>query len=152
MRRSAVALCALLLLAGWTKAAWAQLTALSVSGSPATFTISTATAGSQPAALSDNATTYFVKVKAAAGTKKITAQIDSPMPVGTTLTIQLVAPPGATSLGAVSLDATTRDVVVNIAKENGASFGITYAFTATVAAGVVPVQSRTVTLTLVNFP
>lgn len=146
-------LCVLfLLLAGWTKAAQAQPTALSVSGSPAAFTVTTAIAGLQPAGLSNNATTYFVKVKNSAGVKKITASLNSPMPVGTTLTLQMVAPSGATSLGAVGLDATARDVVVNISKQNGVTLGITYAFTATVAAGVLPVQNRTVTLSLVNFP
>ena len=142
----------LLLLAGWTKAAQGQFTLLSVSGSPAAFTVTTATAGLQPAALSNSATTYFVKAKNPAGPQKITAQLDSPMPTGTTLTISLVAPSGATSLGAVSLDATARDVVVNIDKENGSSYSITYTFTATVAAGVVPSQSRTVTLTMSSYP
>ena len=145
-------LCTVLLLSGWSQAARAQFTVLSVSGSPASFTISTAMAGLQPAGFPNAATTYFVKAKNPAGPQRITARLDSPMPAGTTLTISLVASPGATSLGAVSLDATARDVVVNIDKENGASYGITYTFTATVAAGVVPSQSRTVTLTMSSYP
>ena len=152
MRRSTVALCVLLLVIGWTKAAQAQATVLTVSGSPGAFTVSTAVAGSQPLGLSNSSTTYFVRVRNSEGVKKIIAQLNSPMPVGTSLTLAMAAPPGASSLGAVSLDATGRDIVVNIEKENGVTLGVTYAFTATVAAGVVPVQSRTVTLTLVNFP
>ena len=75
------------------------------------------------------------------------------MPAGTILTATLAAPSGATSLGAVSLDTTPRDVVVNIAGINpGTSQGITYGFSATVAAGVIASQTRTVTLTLANFP
>lgn len=155
VKRCIVALCTFaVLLAGSAKGAQAQLllTALTVSGSPAPFTITTAVAGSQPAALTNSVTTYFVKAKNLIGAQKITAQLDAPMPLGTTLTVQLVAPPGATSLGAVSLDATVRDVVINIAKENGANYGITYVFSATVAAGVVPTQTRTVTFTETTYP
>lgn len=141
-----------ILLVGCAEAAGAQNTALSVSGPPAPFVITTAVAGSEPAAITNSITTYFVKAKTAAGPQKITAALDSPMPPGTTLTIQLVPSAGATSLGAVSLDMTNRAVVINIAKENGSTLGITYVFSATVAAGVVPSQSRTVTLTLSTYP
>ena len=141
-----------LLLSGWAKAAQAQATALSVSGSPAPFTITTAVAGSEPAALTNSVTTYFVKAKNIGGPQKISARLDAPMPLGTTLTVQMVASPGATSLGAVSLDATVRDIVINIDKENGTSYGITYVFSATVAAGVVPMQTRTVTFTESAYP
>lgn len=141
-----------LLLSGWAKAAQAQATALSVSGSPAQFTITTAVAGSQPAALTNSVTTYYVKAKNAAGPQKITAQLDAPMPLGTTLTLQMVAPAGATSMGAVSLDATARNIVINIAANNGTTQGITYVFTATVAAGVIPTLTRTVTLTESVYP
>jgi hypothetical protein len=50
------------------------------------------------------------------------------------------------------LDMTSRDIVVNIAKENGSTLPITYVFSATVAAGVIPLQTRTVTLTLSAYP
>jgi hypothetical protein len=151
-RRFTVTLCAfVLLLAGRTTVAHAQFTILTVSGSPAAFTVSAAVAGSQPTALS-SALTYFIKSKHPAGAQKISAQLDSPMPAGTTLTLQMVPPSGATSLGAVSLDATVRDIIVNIDKENGSTYGMTYTFSATVAAGVVPSQSRTVTLTMSSYP
>ena len=74
------------------------------------------------------------------------------MPPGTTLTIQLVPSFGATSLGAVSLDMTSRNVVVGIAKDNGSTLGITYVFSATIAAGVVTSQTRNVILTMSNYP
>lgn len=152
VKRRIVTLCTfVLLLSGWAKAAHAQ-TALGVSGSPAPFTITTAVAGTEPAALTNGVTTYFVKAKNAAGPQKITAQLDAPMPPGTTLTVQMVAPAGATSLGAVSLDATVRNIVINIAGVNGSTQGITYVFSATVAAGVVPTQTRTVTFTESAYP
>ena len=142
---------ALLLIASAAQAG-AQQTALSTTGSPGTFTISTATAGSQPLTLTNSATSYSVTAKNSAGPKKIIAQLDAPMPFGTTLTVNMVAPSGATSMGAVALDATTRDIVINIVKENSVTQGITYTFAATAAAGVIPAQSRTVTFTLVNYP
>ena len=153
MRRSAAAVLCSLLLSFFSSGVAQAQTALTASGSPAPLIISTAVAGSQPVAIPDIATTYFVRVKNIAGVKKITAQIDTPMPPATTLTVALAAPSGATSLGAVSLDTTPRDVVVNISGINpGVTRGITYVFSATVAAGVIASQTRTVTLTLANFP
>ncbi len=59
---------------------------------------------------------------------------------------------GATSLGPVTLSTISQAVVTNIKKENGSTLRVTYVFEATVAAGVVPSQSRSVTLTLVAVP
>ena len=140
------------LLAGTADVACGQNTTLTVTGTPAPFVITTAIAGSQPVPLTNAATSYFVKVKNAAGPQRIAAQLDSPMPTGTTLTLTMGASAGATSLGPVSPDMSARDIVVNIAKENGSTFPITYVFTATVAAGVLPSQTRTVTFTMSTYP
>ena len=114
--------------------------------------ISTAVAGSQPTAVSV-ASTYQVQVKNVAGVKKITASLDASMPTNTTLTMTMAAPSGATSAGPVVMSTTTTDMVVNIAGINPASTqAITYAFSATVAAGVLTSQSRTITFTLANYP
>lgn len=155
VRRSSVAMWAsAILLVGCAEAVQAQaiLTVLTVSGPPAPFVISTAVAGSEPAAITNSVTTYYVLDKKPAGTRKISAALDSPMPPGTTLTIQLVPSAGATSLGPVSMDMTDRNLVVGIYKDNGSTLGITYVFTATVSAGVVTSQSRNVTFTLSNYP
>jgi hypothetical protein len=48
----------------------------------------------------------------------------------------------------VPLDATTQSVEVNIAKDKGTTLNITNVFSAAVAAGVVPSQTRTVTFTM----
>ena len=140
------------LLAGTADVACAQFTTLTVTASPAPFTVTTATAGSQPAAISNALTSYFVKAKNPAGAQKISAAFDVPMMPGTSLTLQMGASAGATSLGPVALDVTTRDIVVNIDKENGSTLPITYVFSATVAAGVVVSQTRTVTLTMSSYP
>ena len=154
VRRSSVAmLVSAILLAGCAETAGAQvLTALTVSGPPAPFVVSGAVAGSEPIPITNSVTTYYVKDKKPAGTRRISAALDSPMPPGTTLTIQLVPSAGATSLGAVSMDMTDRSLVVGIYKDNGSTLGITYVFTATVAAGVVTSQSRNVTFTLTDLP
>ncbi len=152
MRRHAVVLTALILLCSWSSDARAQHSALTVSGSPGTMTASTAVAGMAPTPVVDGITTYYVRARNPAGPQKIVAQLNAPMPAGTTLTINMVPPAGATSLGNVVLSVTPQDIVLNIDKIGGSTQGITYTFTATIAAGVVPAQSRIVTLSLVPFP
>src|SRR5207302_6694951 len=129
-RAGSVLFASAVLLAGCAGAAGAQFTILTVSGSPAPFNVTTAIAGSQPAAISNAVTTYFVKAKHPAGAQRIAAQIDTPMPTGTTLTLTMAPSPGATSLGPVALDMTARDIIVNLDRENGSTYGITYVFTA----------------------
>jgi hypothetical protein len=130
----------------------AAQTALTVAAPPAALTITTAVAGNQPTTASV-ASTYLVQVKPVAGVKKITAALDASMPANTSLTMTMAAPTGATSAGPVVMSTTTTDMVVNLASVNPASTqAITYAFSATVAAGVLTSQSRTITFTLVNYP
>jgi hypothetical protein len=69
-----------------------------------------------------------------------------------TLTVTMTAPTGATSMGAVTLDATARDLVGNITNTANETEQITYVLSATAAAGVVTAQSRTVTFTIASWP
>src|SRR2546423_3741800 len=130
---------------------FAHAQTLLASGNPRTMTVTGAVAGSQPLTVTDNFTTYTVSALAIQP-RKITAQINTNMPGGVTLTILLVAPSGATSSGRVALDNTARDVVSNITNTIPQARTIEYQLTATVSAGVVPISTRTVTLTLVNYP
>jgi hypothetical protein len=125
---------------------------VSMSGSPAALQILGAAggAGGLPAPAVDAATTYTVKVQNKA-VKKITVQLSSNMPPGVTLTISLAPPIGASSVP-VSLSTTVTDAVTNITNKQAQTLAITYTLNATVAAGVVGSQSRTVTFTLINFP
>lgn len=125
---------------------------LTVSGSPAAMKITTATAGLAPNSITNAVTTYKVKTNNATKPKKITAALNSVMPVGMTLKITLVAPAGATSDGTVTLDATARELVGNITNTVNATNSITYVISATPAAGVVTSQTRTVTFTLATWP
>jgi hypothetical protein len=123
---------------------------LSVSGSPAQMTVSAAVAGSSPIGVSNASTTYSVSSSPSSGHFAITARINTAMPAGVTLTVRLAASKGV-SAGAVTLNTTSKNVVTGITQS---MFGqsITYTLTATPAAGVVPVQTRQVTLTLISTP
>ncbi len=125
---------------------------LSVSGNPGLLRISAAVAGSEPTSVSNATSTYTVTTPSPNRTYKITAQLDANMPAGVTLTGTFAAPNRATSLGAIALDVTARDVVTGIPKNTNSTQAITYQLTATVAAGVVPTSTRLVTLTVIRFP
>ena len=130
----------------------ARAQTLSIPGNPGLLRVTTAIAGSEPVSVSNATTTYTVTTGNPNRLHRITARLSVPMPAGVTLTASLAAPPGATSLGPIALDATDRDVVLDIPRRTDATQGITYVLSATVAAGVVPTSSRTVTFTIVQQP
>jgi tartrate dehydratase alpha subunit/fumarate hydratase class I-like protein len=131
-----------------TRDARAQVT---VSGSPGQMTVSAATAGSAPLAVSNSNTTYSVTKPTGTNTYSITAQINTAMPAGVTLTITLAAAGGGSSSGAIALNTSAQYVETGIrTKVTGAT--ITYQLSATAAAGVIAVQTRRVTLTAITVP
>jgi hypothetical protein len=125
---------------------------LSVSGSPAALKITTAVAGSPPNAAVNTATTYTVKAKKANQPRKITAQLNTLMPGGTTLTIDLTPVGTSTGMGPVNLTTAAQDLVVDITNTSNKTGAISYTFSATSAAGVIPSSTRTVTFTLLASP
>ena len=145
----ALLLCAALLPLGG-RAVGAQT--LGVSGNPGLLRISTAIAGAEPIAVTNAASTYTVTTPGGNRTYKITAQVNAAMPVGVVLSATLAPPTRAVSAGAVALDLTPRDVVTAIPRNTNSTQIITYQFSATVAAGVIPSSNRIVTLTLVQSP
>ena len=133
------------------RAAFAQT--LVTGGSPGLLRISSAVAGSEPIAVRTRGGTYTVTTPNPNRQYAITAQLNANMPTGVTLSVTLAAPgQGSVSLGAVALDVTARNVVTGIKKNTSATQSITYQLSATAAAGVVPLSSRTVTLTIIQFP
>lgn len=139
---------ALLLVIG-SRVAGAQ--SLSVTpASVGTLTVSTALAGQEPAGVAMSGGTYTVGLKKNKGISTITAQLTAPLPAGTTLSITLAAPAGATSAGPVQLSTSPQPVVINLPNASTSYFNlaIDYTFTATSAAGVVTTQSASVTLSL----
>jgi hypothetical protein len=125
---------------------------ISASGDPGLLRINSAIAGSQPISVSNATTTYTVVTPNPNRTYKITAQLNANMPTDVTLTVTLAAPTGATSLGAISLDVTARDVVTGVPRQTDATRSITYQLSALVTAGVIPSSTRIVTLTVVRTP
>lgn len=117
---------------------------ISVSGTPSLL-INSGTAGSGLTSASA-AGTYAITTNET--NRKVTAQIDSNMPSGVTLSVTLAAPTGGTSAGAVNLSTTAVDVVTGVSNVNQSGLGVTYGLSATVAAGVVPSGNKTVTYTI----
>jgi hypothetical protein len=122
---------------------------ISVSGNPTAMKVTAAVAGSAPTAVSNALTTYSLSTNPVRHFT-VTASINSPMPAGVTLNITLAASNGV-SVGAVTLSTVAQNVVTGVSKR---MFGqvITYTLSATAAAGVVPLQTRIVTLTQINTP
>ena len=117
---------------------------IAVAGSPS-LTINTATAGSAPTAATASATWAVTTNQSNA---KITASLDSDMPAGLSLTVDLTAPTGASSAGATALSSASVDLVTGISKKAEAALPVGYSLSATTAAGVVSSTSRTVTFTI----
>lgn len=119
---------------------------ISVTGSPS-LVVSSATAGGAPA--SATATAQYA-ITTNGDDRAITAQVDSDLPTGVTLTAALEAPTGATSAGAQALTSTPVVLVSGITALSESNLDITYGLSATVAAGVVPAGNRTVTFTVTS--
>lgn len=123
---------------------------ISVSGDPGPLVVTAAIAGSEPTCAIDATTTYSVQTTP--NNRRITGELNSAMPSNTNLRIELQPPTGATSMGEVSLSTVAQNLVTGIdhhTDEGGLS--ITYKFSASAAAGVVPSTSRTVTFTVADI-
>jgi hypothetical protein len=120
---------------------------ITVSGNPGPLTVSAATAGSQPDEVSDSTTTYAITTNES---KKITGILDSAMPAGVTLKINLEAPTGGTNVPDVTLTGVAADLVTGIVPVAEGTLAITYKLSATVTAGVVASAIKTVTLTIAD--
>jgi hypothetical protein len=118
---------------------------ISTSGSPNALVVSTATAGSQPDQVSNALTTYAITTNQA---RKITAGLDSDMPSGVLLKVNLAS--GGTSAGDVTLSGTDATVVSAVGPIAESGKAITYKLSASVDAGVVASAQKTVTFTIVE--
>lgn len=126
----------------------AAVDVISVSGSPS-LVINSATAGSGLTAASASGT-YAVTSNGTG--RKITAQLDTNMPAGVTLTANMAAPTGGTSAGVVTLTSIAANMVTGISTVDQSGLAITYGLSATVAAGVVAQANKTVTYTITTGP
>ena len=119
---------------------------ISVSDNSINLTINAAVAGSAPTPVQDSSSTYAITTNG--DNKKITGVLNTAMPSGVTLQVELTAPTGATSAGTVTLTGTAADLVTGISTLNESEKAITYTLSATSAAGIVESASKTVTFTI----
>lgn len=119
---------------------------IEVTGTP-NLSITSAIAGEQSQDMTDSSSMYAITTN---GTnKRITAIIDTAMPANVTLKINVAAPSGSgTSQGDVTLSTIASDVVTGISNVAVSSLTISYKLSATVEAGVLSTDARTVTFTL----
>ncbi|MGI6078906.1 MAG: hypothetical protein ACOYCB_12270 [Fastidiosipilaceae bacterium] len=121
---------------------------ISLGEDPDPLIISTATAGSKPDSAQGTSTYAFTTNEEG---KKITAKIDTAMPMGTDLYVELEAPTGGTSSGQVELTTTDNDVVTGIEHVAESGKTITYTFSADPTADVMEsTATTTVTFTLMD--
>ena len=112
---------------------------------PGSLVITGATPGLAPTEDDLSAGTYAITNNA--GTKKITAAIDSAMPSGVTLEVELQAPAGASTTRS-ELSTSSANVVTAIGNVSESGKTITYYLNATAAAGAVSPAEKTVTFTI----
>ena len=121
---------------------------IAVAGNPSALVVNAATPGSHPDVATDNSTTYSISSN---GTNvKITGAIDTAMPTGVTLKVNLAAPTGGSSAGDVPLGVSPSDLVTGTTKVAESGLTITYKLNAVVSAGVVVTSNKTVTLTVTD--
>jgi hypothetical protein len=125
---------------------------LTLIGTPSTLRISTAVAGSDPDPVTSTGLQYTARAGKASKPQKIMVNLNTAMPTGVTLTLDMVAPAGAQDDGTVTLDATARELVGNITNTTATTQSMTYTLSATAAAGVIALTSRTVTFTITSWP
>ena len=117
---------------------------IAFTGSPS-LVINTATAGSGPANATATASWAVTTNQSGA---KITGSLNSNMPAGLTLSVDLAAPAGASSAGAQGLSTVAVDLVTSITQLAQGALSVGYTLSATPAAGVVASTTRTVTYTI----
>lgn len=128
----------------------AQSNSINMTTSPGTLVVASATPGSAPSSNTNQVARYSVSV--VTGRVKIVGQLDAPLPAGVTLTVQLIAPNGAISVGTVGLTTSPQDLVRFISVGQSSGLTVTLVLSASVGAGVVPFTSSHLILTLVDDP
>jgi hypothetical protein len=122
--------------------------AIALSGSPQPLLIHTATAGQEPDDAIDSSTTYSFTTNEES---RIFASLDSDMPYGVTLSVELAVPTGyGVSEGYVPLTDSYHTVVFALDAGCWSGFAIGYKLHAPAEAGFSGEGERTVTFTLMD--
>jgi hypothetical protein len=123
---------------------------LNLNGS-ASLTINTANIGTGLIDAVDlTGMSYDITSNCAADNPKIVGRISAAMPANTSLSVNVAAPSGAVSEGWVVLSDSDQDLVTGIGNLNQLGLAIGFKLSASVAAGEVPSDSRTFTMTIVS--
>lgn len=122
---------------------------ISIVANSVTLTVNAAVAGSEPTQVSQS-TTYAISTNCATNAKKLTAVINSAMPSGLTLSLNMTAPTGASSAGTKTITNVATDVVTSIDGVAQSGLNMTFYLNATTAAHTVSAAAKTLTLTLVD--
>jgi hypothetical protein len=117
---------------------------ISVSGNPPVMILNIANIGTNLAEIQDASTTYNITTNGTA--MKITGRLDSAMPTGVQLKINLV---GSVSSGDVVLTTSATDLVTGITRKAEKFKTITYKLSA-ISAGITAPRQVTITLELVS--
>jgi hypothetical protein len=126
----------------------AAINELNIDDDTLNVAVDTGVAGEQP--LPDMIEgTYDLTTNCTADSKKITAQINSNMPSGTTLMLGIEAATGASS-SSPNLSSTVQDCMVMIDATAQANLRFNLNLQATVSAGVISSAGKTLTLTLTD--
>jgi hypothetical protein len=144
MKNSSKLLMALALMVGATSAARAQvnqtvnysvaaINQIALTGSP-TLTVNTATAGSAPAAATNNTSTWAVTTNTTGA--KVSVKVSSALATGLTLGVTMGLPTGAAGGTVASLTTTDQDIVTGITKVAQSGLTVTYTLNAAVTAAV----------------
>jgi hypothetical protein len=94
--------------------------------------------------------TYSITTNAPAGSRKIVASIDSELPPGVYLTLQMERPSPECTPVTLGLWTGPEDVMLGVGAVVQANLWMDFQLSADVEAGVVPLNSTTLTLTIVN--
>ena len=158
-------LAAMALLTGATSVATAQtatqtvtfavnaINRISVSG-PASLTVNTATAGSQPSDAVSSGITWAITTNQASQkvTAELTAASGGDMPAGLTLTADMAQPSGASTDGAQALSTTPVRLVNGITRVAQSGMALTLTLSANVSAGSVASTTRDILYTITTGP
>jgi hypothetical protein len=126
----------------------AQISQLSVSGNPDALVIYLLDEYGDLVPAIDYSTTYDIYTNGSS--QRITGEIDESMPSYTTLGIVLETPSTGSSLGWVSLSTSPQNLVTGIGRLSDTELEIDYRFSATLPAGRISEDYRTVTLTIAD--
>lgn len=126
---------------------------ISVSG-PASLTVNTATAGSQPSSAASSGITWAITTNQT--NQKVTAELTAAsggnMPSGLTLTADMAQPSVGSTDGAQTLSTTPVRLVSGLTRVAQSGMALTLTLAADVSAGVVSSTSRDVLYTVTTGP